>query len=134
MHLKPIAAAAIAALLASSALAETKAFTAADRAKALAAAAKARKVFDAELRDYPSARFRDVTADKAPIGGGIWFCGYVNARNAFGAYQGWRRFSASPENLLIETPDEGFSVVAVVCDQPERHADTRDYSAEITHR
>nr|WP_314136946.1 hypothetical protein [uncultured Brevundimonas sp.] len=47
----------------------------------------ARRALDARLFDYPSARFRDVR------GTGFALCGFVNAKNRYGAYSGWKRFA-----------------------------------------
>jgi|KBSMisStaDraftv2_1062788.scaffolds.fasta_scaffold842649_2 hypothetical protein len=43
-----------------------------------------------ELRDPSSAQWRDITYPIA--GNSIDICGYVNAKNGFGGYTGFRRF------------------------------------------
>ena len=55
---------------------------------------KAPAQFEKQLRDYPSARFRDVTGHYVDYNGDRYFylCGYVNSKNAFGAYEGWTPF------------------------------------------
>jgi hypothetical protein len=45
------------------------------------------------MRDYESARFRDVTV-KVLDGMPIW-CGYVNGKNVYGTYTGPQRFALS---------------------------------------
>jgi hypothetical protein len=57
-------------------------------------AQKAPPLFEKQLRDYPSARFRDVTGHYVDYDGDRYFylCGYVNSKNAFGAYEGWTPF------------------------------------------
>ncbi|HWW12692.1 MAG TPA: hypothetical protein VN018_09250 [Brevundimonas sp.] len=47
---------------------------------------QARSALDEALLDYPSARFREVTANAAFV------CGKVNAKNRMGAYSGWSSF------------------------------------------
>lgn len=48
--------------------------------------------FDRHLKDAPSARFRDVQLVREGESG-VWvMCGYVNAKNAMGAYAGYSRF------------------------------------------
>lgn len=49
--------------------------------------AKVRTYFDNALRDGPSARWR-----WEKLKGGKVVCGYVNAKNALGAYSGWSPF------------------------------------------
>jgi len=48
--------------------------------------AAARDALDGVLIDYPSARFREVTANASFV------CGRVNAKNRLGAYSGWSNF------------------------------------------
>jgi hypothetical protein len=51
----------------------------------------------AVLRDPGSAEYRDVAAySPSAAKGGVTFCGYVNAKNAFGGYGGYERFIAAP--------------------------------------
>lgn len=64
--------------------------------------AKARAEFNAQLNDYPSARFRDVHI----IPGINWVCGWVNAKNELGGYAGWLPFlysesSPGQQTLMI---------------------------------
>jgi hypothetical protein len=46
----------------------------------------AKRALDAQLFDFPSARFQEVRANATVI------CGRVNAKNRMGAYAGWQRF------------------------------------------
>lgn len=68
-----------------------------------------RDQLDRDLRDYPTARFRDVyavvreTKDGAPS---LYFCGSINSRDSHGAYTGWRTFSGS-----VNQPDNALSTV-----------------------
>lgn len=60
----------------------------------------------AKLKDPDSAKFTEVTAIK--IGGKPHaICGYVNAKNSYGAYSGPRRFYvplSSPSGLILAVP------------------------------
>ncbi len=67
--------------------------------------AKARTLLDDGLKDYPSARFRDVHAvaytwDDGEVTTPI--CGELNAKSAAGGYTGWKRFVVSGNYLLVE--------------------------------
>jgi len=61
-----------------------------------------RKVLEAKLIDYPSARFRDVKFYDIAI------CGYINSHNPFGGYTGWQRFQINTldEDLTIESASD----------------------------
>ena len=57
-----------------------------------------RDFLDAELRDYPSSRFRDVRAwsGDTPRGAeAIVVCGKVNSPNALGGFTGWTDFAVT---------------------------------------
>lgn len=72
--------------------------TAEEVAAGVAQAAAVRAGFNAEMLDYPTARFRDVhVAVNTGVEGdrGSYFCGFVNGKNRMGAYVGWTEFSAS---------------------------------------
>ena len=96
----------------------------ADSARTLAAVPEFNRLFEEQLIDAESARFRDVNLHD----GGLRLCGLVNARNRFGGYVGWRKFSAfhfAPYTLLeIEDPSKPYIVV----DCRERTSDV-DYSS-----
>ncbi|HCQ52721.1 MAG TPA: hypothetical protein DIV82_00515 [Brevundimonas diminuta] len=52
-----------------------------------------REQLDRDLRDWPTARFRNVIAVKwehAPDDLGFYICGSINATNSAGGYTGWR--------------------------------------------
>jgi len=61
---------------------------------------KARVEFENRLADYPSARFRDVTAHYTDYSGDrhFYLCGFVNSKNPFGGYAGWKPF------VIMEIP------------------------------
>lgn len=84
--------------------------------------AAARQTLDNDLADYPSARFRNVTAERT--GNSIAFCGEVNSRNRMGGMTGWQRFWMIPNYPLpmIINP-------ATPCDPP---IDQTDYSRALT--
>lgn len=69
-------------------------------------AAAIRKELDAQLRDYPSARFRDVrmAADGPP---GELVCGFVNSKTGSGGYTGWEPFMAGAK------PDASGAIVTM---------------------
>jgi len=91
---------------------------------------RARSLLDRQMLDYPSTRFKDVTADAGRI------CGLFNGRNRMGAYVGWQRFgvlgNGRAESLLV------------VAGNPSDDADLRDlcgvtpvspdYSDRVTFR
>lgn len=81
-----------------------KAAPAAEAGAPAAAIRSLRLGLDATLKDYPSARFRDVHL--APLGDGGWMvCGFVNSKNGAGGYSGWTRFqglnSTEPEAIVL---------------------------------
>jgi hypothetical protein len=49
---------------------------------------------DKRLKDYPTARFRDVHVGLLDGGESGQACGYVNSKNSSGAYVGWQQFYA----------------------------------------
>ena len=58
-----------------------------------AMAAKAKVIAAHDLKDPDSAKFRDIGIYKSTTGkGGVTVCGEINAKNAYGAYIGFRRF------------------------------------------
>lgn len=89
--------------------------------------AHARQALEERLLDYPSARFRGVRADDTRV------CGYVNAKNAMGAYSGWKLFG------VLDTPGTPIIVIddAYMSDPictPSLMRTRRDYSASVRHR
>lgn len=111
------------------------AFTPAMAKEADASARLIRGQFDREMLDYPAARFRDVRAIRGPKGG-VRFCGFVNGKNRLAAYSGWKEFLATN---FDGTPDvdvrpEGDILVDTLCHGGNGIQDSRDYSADLTHR
>ena len=109
-------------------------FTPAFRAAVPRAAAMTRDGLDKALKDYPSARFREVRAvrELANPAPNIRFCGLLNAKNELGAYTGWVRFSAVQSHLAIAP--NGEIEIGVICGAEGNSADTEDYSALMAHR
>lgn len=62
--------------------------------------AAARDALDGALFDYPTARFREVTANEIVV------CGRLNAKNRMGAYSGWQDF------VVVVEPDQANAFVA----------------------
>lgn len=60
-------------------------------------ARKAPAELDRKLKDYPSARFRDVTGHYVDYAADRYFylCGFLNSKNSFGGYRGWMPFMFS---------------------------------------
>lgn len=82
------------------------------------------------MLDYPSARFRDVRADRRRI------CGYVNGKNRLGAYAGWKRFVAVPiegTEVYVEGEDPN-DIIGLTCDHGEPLPQSPDYSDRLTAR
>lgn len=96
----------------------------------------ARKMFDDELADYPSARFKDVHAVHYLFGlsgrtyeNGTFtheqrsdvdsyaLCGSVNAKNGVGGYIGWTPFAVDSNGLHIVAPTvpNEIAIVASLC-------------------
>lgn len=105
-------------------------------------AAEIRRVFDREMLDYPSARFRDVHVTvnlDVPAPRGAYLCGYVNGKNRMGAYTGWQQFVASDYldgSVTLRTGDEIMdALVDVPCGEGGNHAsDPVDRSAWLAPR
>lgn len=74
--------------------------------------ASAREGVIENLRDPEAAKFRHVIALRANQGNrGYFFCGEVNAKNAYGAYVGFRRFLATENTVTV---DDGGAMGALV--------------------
>lgn len=111
------------------------AFTPAMAKDARAAANAVRGQFDREMLDYPSARFRDVRAIHAPLGELVVFCGLVNGKNRAGAYSGWKEFAATGADApSVDVRPRDDIMVDALCSGGNGTQDTRDYSADLTHR
>lgn len=100
----------------------------------------ARKALDDYLRDYPSARFRNVLRIVATNPDGASFCGEVNATNRSGGYTGWRSFAvrvspvapSTSSAVVADDPDNTLAVVRL-CNLANA-TDARDYSDVLTAR
>jgi len=66
-----------------------------------------------QLKDPESAQFRDVKFKKAGDAGSWHMCGYVNAKNAFGGYVGFKRFSGM---LFVKKGEPHYYLVASLDD------------------
>ena len=93
---------------------------------------QAQKLFDERLLDYPSARFRDVTANDRVI------CGFVNSKNRLGAFVGWQGFvvvqtDGTSTLRITETGEQMPLVYELYCTE-NRTPVSRDYSDRLTHR
>lgn len=76
--------------------------------------AKAKSAVSQDFKDPESARFRNLGIYKSTTGkGGVSVCGEVNAKNAFGAYVGYRRFVANDDFDEIEEDTESVMVTAL---------------------
>lgn len=67
-----------------------------------------RASLEAQLVDYPSARFREVYVTTNPVAeaesgrrGSGYLCGMVNARNRMGGFAGWQRFIAIEGSVML---------------------------------
>ena len=80
-----------------------------------------RQHLDAQLIDYPTARFRDVRvtanpeaeAERGVVGG--YLCGFVNSKNRMGGYVGWQRFMASGAGVYVEGDSIADIVIPNAC-------------------
>lgn len=69
--------------------------------------AKAKRTIVRDLKDPESAKFRDLGIYKSTTGkGGVTVCGEMNAKNAYGAYVGYRKFYVYEDMGYIDGPDE----------------------------
>jgi hypothetical protein len=104
-----------------------------------AAAAKVREVLDAELFDYPSARFREVSADHAPRDRNfITFCGKMNGKNRVGGYTGWKAFAANVSDgqasLYMAGEGTGGIMYDALCVGGSGVPIQGDFSSTLTYR
>lgn len=91
--------------------------------------ARARLALDRAMIDYPSARFRDVTATDSII------CGSVNGPNRLGGYAGWHRFVVAltgPSEIVRFEHTDDLGLVRGLCDGAARPASTPDYSDRLS--
>ena len=90
------------------------------------------RALDAELLDFPSARFRDVhmTQDRVDV------CGWVNSKNRMGGYVGWTQFHAIPipgaaAYLTLASDEVSAQVAAQSCAKSGLQWGAEDLSAQI---
>lgn len=65
----------------------------------------------ATLKDPESATFRDVIVVRKP--GSIAVCGYINAKNGFGGYTGFKQFMARGSLAMVRSPESDREFVRV---------------------
>ena len=91
----------------------------------------ARRSLNETMLDYPSARFRDVHADRRRV------CGFVNGKNQLGAYTGWKRFvvmGVANSSANIEGSEDFDGLIEMMCDDEPAVPSDRDYSDRLTYR
>lgn len=92
----------------------------------------ARQALDANLMDYPSARFRDVRGNAFVI------CGFVNAKNRLGAYTGWKRFAwlggVDRPRLISDEQEADDLLLDGFCGEDGMSQKGPDYSDRVTFR
>lgn len=72
---------------------------------------KAKDVVKNNLKDPDSAKFKDVEIKSYKDGKLI--CGYVNAKNSYGGYNGFKPFAASPTQAIIAGGGKDLSSLVV---------------------
>lgn len=90
--------------------------------------ARARRALDAELIDYPNARFRDVRANEHRV------CGYVNGRNRIGGFSGWQRFGIAllPDTTILRfEANDRIGLLATLCDGDDAPPAAPDYAKQM---
>lgn len=135
---------ALAALLASTGHAEVRVaeFTPDQKVEAAKWVRASRRSLEAQLKDYPAARFRDVSAHygvlekTTPF---VGFCGWINAKDGRGAYSGWQFFVLIGQGLDFYKP-ERYDVDAMRASgcigpsmSPDVVSDIADWSGEIAY-
>jgi hypothetical protein len=90
--------------------AQAQNFTSRDSREVQALALEAHPRFQARLRDYESARFKDVTGRYVMVGGDrmYYICGDVKAKNGFGGYGDWMPFIVSQSRIELNVADLQF--------------------------
>lgn len=63
---------------------------------------KAEQAVLSQMKDPDSAKFKDVSVLTSPTGA-TYICGFVNGKNSFGGYNGYKQFIYTPStgNMLI---------------------------------
>jgi len=84
-------------------------------------------IADSSLKDPFSVQFRNTKVDTGLLNGGMMFCGEMNAKNSYGAYTGWKVFSAvyssrlaakkeEPWGVFLDDDDPEGSVADILCE------------------
>ncbi|KKN97492.1 hypothetical protein LCGC14_0156110 [marine sediment metagenome] len=76
----------------------------------------AQKAVRAEVKDPDSVQFKDVFSNYTEAYD-VVACGYVNAKNSFGAYTGYKAFVSSGKSVILEGRDEIKTAWASACGQ-----------------
>jgi hypothetical protein len=74
----------------------------------------AKRAVTNSLKDPESAEFKNVYANYTD-GYGVVACGYVNAKNSFGGYTGYKAFVSSGQSVIMEGQDDIKSAWAAAC-------------------
>lgn len=74
----------------------------------------AKRAVTNSLKDPNSAEFKNVYANYTD-GYGVVACGYVNAKNSFGGYTGYKAFVSSGQSVIMEGQDDIKSAWAAAC-------------------
>lgn len=74
----------------------------------------AKRAVTNSLKDPGSAEFKNVYANYTD-GYGVVACGYVNAKNSFGGYTGYKAFVSSGQSVIMEGQDDIKSAWAAAC-------------------
>lgn len=88
-----------AAILGGPSLSDPAGFSGGDDVTARPQVEQARVILNDQLADYPRARFQNVSLrSQTQSDGGVsyYFCGQINAPNAFGGMTGWKPFWINP--------------------------------------
>ena len=78
---------------------------------------KAKKSVEKKLKDPESARYRNLLFTKSKMAPFevVVVCGEVNAKNSFGGYAGFGRFSAMADGAYLDSEKGGSIMVNVMC-------------------
>lgn len=89
---------------------ETQTFTGHDSKEVQTLALESHLRFQARLRDYESARFKDVSGRYVVVGGDrmYYICGDVKAKNGLGGYGDWTPFIVSQSRIELNVADLQF--------------------------
>lgn len=110
------------------------------RLVALDIAKNAPAQWDAILRDYPSARFKDARMHfiRNKDGSFVWFmCGEVVAKNGFGGYADWDGFSISDAGIstnLGQGTADNYNELCSSMAKPSQVDDVDDFSQWMVYQ